>query len=387
MAKVSVRNVSKIYLAEKGRNVTAVKDLNVEVADREFLVLVGPSGCGKSTTLRMIAGLEEISKGDIFIDDKRVNDLAPKDRDIAMVFQNCALYPHMTVFDNLAFGLKMRKFSKAEIRKRVVDAAGVLGIDGLLDRKPKTLSGGQRQRVAVGRAIVRQPKVFLFDEPLSNLDAKVRLQMRTEITKLHQRLQTAMIYVTHDQVEAMTLGDRIVVMNDGVVQQNDAPLKLYNEPVNQFVASFIGSPPINFVTGTLKADGEKLRFCEIEGGTIEITFPVNSRPEVREFIGKPVILGIRPENLEAVRFERKEGRRAPADNVFPAIVDIVEPMGAETNLYLQTGAHTLVCRSRSAFDHGEAGHRFQFEVNLEKAHLFDPVSTRSLVYVQPSAAA
>jgi multiple sugar transport system ATP-binding protein len=384
MAKVTVKNVSKIYPGDKGKNVTAVKDVNLEVADREFVVLVGPSGCGKSTTLRMIAGLEEISQGDVFIGDKRVNDVAPKDRDIAMVFQNYALYPHMTVFDNLAFGLKLRKFPKAEIKKRVTDAASILGIESYLDRKPKALSGGQRQRVAVGRAIVRQPKVFLFDEPLSNLDAKMRVQMRTEITKLHQRLQATMIYVTHDQVEAMTMGDRIVVMNDGVVQQNDAPLKLYREPVNLFVAGFLGSPPMNFVTGTLKAAGENLRFSEAEGGTIEIAFPAAERPAARDFVGRQIILGIRPEDLEVANFERKEGRRKLADNAFPAIVDIVEPMGAETNLYLQTGAHTLVCRSQNAFDHREAGHRFQFEINLQKAHFFDPVSTERIASASSS---
>ena len=378
MAKVSVKNVSKIYPGEKGQGVTAVKDVSLEVADREFVVLVGPSGCGKSTTLRMIAGLEEISQGDVFIGDKRVNDAAPKDRDIAMVFQNYALYPHMSVFDNLAFGLKLRKFLKAEIKKRVVDAASILGLESLLERKPKALSGGQRQRVAVGRAIVRQPKVFLFDEPLSNLDAKMRVQMRTEITKLHQRLQATMIYVTRDQIEAMTMGDRIVVMNDGVVQQDDAPLKLYNEPVNLFVAGFLGSPPMNFIAGTLKADGERIRFCEIEGGTIEVAFPASERPAAREFIGKSVILGIRPEDFDVAEFSRKESRAAATG--FPAIVDSVEPMGAETNLYLQTGTHTLVCRSQEAFDHRDAGHRFQFEMNLGKAHLFDPVSTRRLPY-------
>jgi len=278
--------------------VTAVKDVSLEIADREFVVLVGPSGCGKSTTLRMIAGLEEISKGDIYIGDKRVNDVAPKDRDIAMVFQNYALYPHMSVYDNLAFGLKLRKFPKAEIKKRVVDAASILGIESLLDRKPKALSGGQRQRVAVGRAIVRQPKVFLFDEPLSNLDAKMRVQMRTEITKLHQRLQATMIYVTHDQIEAMTMGDRIVVMNEGIVQQNDAPLTLYNEPVNLFVAGFLGSPPMNFISGTLKQDGEKIRFTEIEGGTIDVAFSATERPAAREFVGKEIVLGIRPGHLD-----------------------------------------------------------------------------------------
>src|SRR5450432_4424628 len=247
MAKVSVRDVYKIYPGDKGRDVTAVSDVSLEIADREFVVLVGPSGCGKSTTLRMIAGLEEISKGDIYIGDKRVNDVAPKDRDIAMVFQNYALYPHMSVYDNLAFGLKLRKYPKAEIKKRVIDAASILGIEALLERKPKQLSGGQRQRVALGRAIVRQPKVFLFDEPLSNLDAKMRVQMRTEITKLHQRLQATMIYVTHDQIEAMAMGDRIVVMNNGVIEQVGTPNDLYHHPTTRFVAGFIGSPAMNFL--------------------------------------------------------------------------------------------------------------------------------------------
>ncbi|MBA3542879.1 MAG: sn-glycerol-3-phosphate ABC transporter ATP-binding protein UgpC [Chthoniobacterales bacterium] len=376
MAEVSVQNVSKIYHGGKSEDVTAVNDVSLEIADREFVVLVGPSGCGKSTTLRMIAGLEDISQGDIYIGDKRVNDVPPKDRDIAMVFQNYALYPHMSVYDNLAFGLKLRKFPKPEIKKRVLDAASILGIEELLERKPKALSGGQRQRVAVGRAIVRQPKVFLFDEPLSNLDAKMRVQMRTEITKLHQRLQATMIYVTHDQVEAMTMGDRIVVMDKGIVQQNDAPLVLYNEPVNLFVAGFLGSPPMNFIAGKLKQDGEKIRFTEIEGGTIDVAFPAAERPAAREFIGKEVILGIRPEDLEVATFSRKEGKAAGVG--FPAIVDIVEPMGAETYLYLQTGAHTLTCRSQKAFDHREAGRRMQFEMNLAQAHLFDPVSTKRL---------
>jgi multiple sugar transport system ATP-binding protein len=376
MAKVSVKNVFKIYPGEKGSDGTAVNDISFEIADREFVVLAGPSNCGKSIILRMIAGLEEISKGDIYIGEKRVNDFAPKDRDIAMVFQNYALYPHMSVYDNLAFGLKLRKFPKAEIRKRVEEAAGILGIESLLERKPKALSGGQRQRVAVGRAVVRQPKVFLFDEPLSNLDAKMRGQMRTEIRKLHQRLQATMIYVTHDQIEAMTMGDRIVVMNDGLVQQTDAPLVLFNEPVNLFVAGFLGSPPMNFVSGTLKQDGDKMRFTEIEGGTIDVRFPAAERSAARDFIGRNVILGIRPEDLEVATFSRKEGKAAGSG--FPAIVDLVEPMGAETNLYLQTGAHTLVCRNQGALDHGEAGRRLQFELNLAKAHLFDPASTNRI---------
>jgi len=375
MAKVIVKNVYKIYPGDKGRDITAVKDVTLEIEDREFVVLVGPSGCGKSTTLRMIAGLEEISKGDIYIGDRRVNDMPPKDRDIAMVFQNYALYPHMSVYDNLAFGLKLRNYPKPEIKKRVIDAAGILSIEELLDRKPKALSGGQRQRVAVGRAIVRQPKVFLFDEPLSNLDAKMRVQMRTEITKLHQRLQATMIYVTHDQIEAMTMGDRIVVMNEGVVQQIDTPLALYNQPVNLFVAGFLGSPPMNFITGTLKLERESLVFSEIQGGTIQMRLAAQERPAAREFVGKSMLFGIRPEDIELAQFSGRDG----STGSFPAIVDIVEPMGAETNLYLQTGAHTVVCRSQRALDHREAGHRLQFEMDLKKAHLFDPESGRRVV--------
>ena len=365
MAKVTLNHVYKIYPGEKGSHVTAVEDVNLEIADREFVVLVGPSGCGKSTTLRMIAGLEEISRGDIYIGERRVNDVAPKDRDIAMVFQNYALYPHMSVFDNMAFGLKLRKYGKAEIKKRVGDAASILGIEGLLDRKPKALSGGQRQRVAVGRAIVRQPKVFLFDEPLSNLDAKMRVQMRTEITKLHQRLQATMVYVTHDQIEAMTMGDRIVVMNNGKVQQIDTPLKLYNEPDNLFVAGFLGSPPMNFINGELKQERDAIVFKEMQGGTIQVRFA--NRPQAREFFGKPMLLGIRPEDIEVAQLSKTGNTTAS----FPAIVDIVEPMGAETNLYLQTGAHTVVCRSQRALDHRETGHRLQFELNVDKTHLFD----------------
>src|SRR5437879_10038832 len=285
MATVTYDHVNK-----KFGETSAVKDLNLAVRDEEFLVLVGPSGCGKTTALRMLAGLEEQTTGDIFIGERRVNDVAPKDRDIAMVFQNYALYPHMSVFDNMAFGLKLRKYGKAESNEWVWDAAGILGIEGLLDRKPKALSGGQRQRVAVGRAIVRQPKVFLFDEPLSNLDAKMRVQMRTEITKLHQRLQATMIYVTHDQIEAMTMGDRIVVMNNGIVQQTDTPLTLYNEPANLFVAGFLGSPSMNFVNGTLEVQADALVFSEIQGGTIQVRLATQERAGAQKFIGKPMLL-------------------------------------------------------------------------------------------------
>ena len=377
MAKVALTNIYKIYPGEKGKDVVAVRDFNIEITDREFIVFVGPSGCGKSTTLRMIAGLEEISRGDIVIGDKRVNDVPPKDRDIAMVFQNYALYPHMSVYENMAFGLKLRKFSKADIDKRVNEAAGILGLEQLLDRKPKALSGGQRQRVAVGRAIVRQPKVFLFDEPLSNLDAKMRVQMRTEIIKLHQRLQATMIYVTHDQVEAMTMGTRIVVMDavvnpetglkEGVVQQIDAPLKLYNEPANLFVAGFLGSPPMNFLKGTLRKDGDGIIFKEVKGGAVELK--LGSRQAAEAYIGKEITLGIRPENCELV----PQGKPLP-ENSFQAVVDIVEPMGAETYFYLQTGAHTVISRSHALGDQREAGHRLRFEIQADRAHLFDQVT-------------
>ena len=318
----------------------------------------------------MIAGLEEITQGDVLIGDKRVNDVPPKDRDIAMVFQNYALYPHMSVAENLAFGLKLRKFSKTEIKKRVQEAAGILGIEECLDRKPKALSGGERQRVAVGRAMVRQPKVFLFDEPLSNLDAKMRAEMRTEITKLHQRLQATMIYVTHDQVEAMTMGDRIVVMRDGIVQQTDTPLKLYREPANLFVAGFLGSPPMNFISGKLKESGDALVFKESGDGVIECK--LTDRPAAKAFAGKDVVLGIRPEDIALVTGEK----RLPTQ--FQALVDIVELMGAETNIHIQTGAHSLVSRSNVAVDHGEMGHRAKFEIAVGKAHLFDPVTTQRI---------
>ncbi|MDW7657951.1 MAG: sn-glycerol-3-phosphate ABC transporter ATP-binding protein UgpC, partial [Bacillota bacterium] len=297
MASVSLKNVYKRY--EGG--VVAVSDFNIDIEDKEFIILVGPSGCGKSTTLRMIAGLEEITEGEIYIGEKLVNDVQPKDRDIAMVFQNYALYPHMTVYDNMAFGLKLRKVPKDEIKRRVTEAAKILEIEHLLDRKPKALSGGQRQRVALGRAIVRDPKVFLMDEPLSNLDAKLRVQMRVEITKLHQRLQTTIIYVTHDQTEAMTMGTRIVVMKDGFIQQIDNPTNLYLHPQNTFVAGFIGMPPMNFINAklTVKGDDVFLNFNDIT-----IALPKKySTPEVKAYDGKEVITGIRPEAItDDVRF-------------------------------------------------------------------------------------
>jgi len=374
MAKVTLNNVFKIYKGDKGKDVVAVNDFNLEIEDREFVVFVGPSGCGKSTTLRMIAGLEEISRGDVSIGERRVNDIPPKDRDIAMVFQNYALYPHMSVRDNLAFGLKLRNYPKPEIKKRVDDAAAILGLEPYLDRRPKALSGGQRQRVAVGRAIVRQPKVFLFDEPLSNLDAKMRVQMRTEITKLHQRLQATMIYVTHDQVEAMTMGDRIVVMKDGIVQQTAPPMTIYNEPANLFVATFVGSPQMNLLKGRLEEAGGCPVFRE-EGGAVSCPLPqyAGTRPA-----GSEVILGIRPEHV--ILGEATEGEAATSR--FQGIVDIVEPMGAETHVYVKTGeTHTLICRTEAHIDHEVQGACLPFRINGAKAHLFDPETTARIVPV------
>lgn len=329
MAQVKLVNVSKTY---EGKN-KAVNNVNLEINDKEFVVLVGPSGCGKSTTLRMIAGLEEINEGEIYIDGKLVNDIPPKDRDIAMVFQNYALYPHMTVFDNMAFGLKLRKFSKEEIKERVDYAAKILEIEELLNRKPKQLSGGQRQRVAVGRAIVRKPKVFLFDEPLSNLDAKLRVQMRSEIARLHQRLETTIIYVTHDQVEAMTMGNRIVVMKDGIVQQVDAPLNLYNDPVNKFVAGFIGSPAMNFIDGKI-TDENGLRFLS-SGKSLNILLDESKRSKLSSYINENISVGIRPESF---RLE------SLTENKIAIQLDIVEQMGNESYLYFKLDDSQCVAR-------------------------------------------
>jgi multiple sugar transport system ATP-binding protein len=346
MASVSLKNVYKRY--EGG--VIAVSDFNIDIADKEFVILVGPSGCGKSTTLRMIAGLEEITEGEIYIGDRIVNDVQPKDRDIAMVFQNYALYPHMTVFDNMAFGLKLRKVPKDDIKRRVTESARILEIEHLLDRKPKALSGGQRQRVALGRAIVRDPKVFLMDEPLSNLDAKLRVQMRVEITKLHQRLQTTFIYVTHDQTEAMTMGTRIVVMKDGFIQQIDNPSNLYLHPLNAFVAGFIGMPPMNFINGTLAVVNDKVT---LNFNGITITLPEKyAIPGVKAYDGKEIIIGIRPEALtDEVRFVA-----AHADTCLPANVDVVEMLGAETYLYVTVAnVLTLVARVDPTVSHSKVG--------------------------------
>ena len=355
MATVVLRNVNKVF----DQNVVAVKDANLEVADKEFVVLVGPSGCGKTTTLRMIAGLEEISSGEIFIDGRLVNDVPPKDRDIAMVFQSYALYPHMTVYENMAFGLKLRKYPKAEIEARVREAAQVLDIEGLLDRKPKALSGGQRQRVAVGRAIVRKPKVFLFDEPLSNLDAKFRVAMRTEISKLHDRLGATMIYVTHDQIEAMTMGDRIVVMDRGLVQQIDAPIRLYEKPANKFVAGFIGSPAMNFLEGVVEGNDGSV-FNE---GSFTLAVPAHLSAAVRGYSGKKAVMGIRPESLSL-------GDGAVATGSFEARVELVEPMGNETFVYATTGRHNLIARVE-AHVAPENGSTVRMVPNPEKIHFFD----------------
>src|SRR5690349_13390148 len=323
MAQVVLKGINKFY-----DSVHAVKDVNLQIRDKEFVVFVGPSGCGKTTTLRMIAGLEAISSGDISVDGQVVNDLAPMDRDIAMVFQNYALYPHMSVFDNMAFGLKMRKFEKKEIAQRVKEAADILGIGEYLTRKPRQLSGGQRQRVALGRAIVRHPKVFLFDEPLSNLDAKLRVQMRVELKKLHQRLGTTAVYVTHDQVEAMTLGDRVVVMKDGVVQQIGEPLELYNRPVNKFVAGFIGSPALNFAKVRIAGENGGIW---AEGDGIRLKVPAHMSNRVGGHAGKEVTLGIRPEDLRVARDSD------PAEMNIGAVVEVVERLGSEILLDVAVG--------------------------------------------------
>ena len=367
MARVTLHNVSKIYEG----NVRAVNDISLTIQDKEFVVLVGPSGCGKSTALRMIAGLEEISTGTISIDDTVVNGVAPKDRDIAMVFQNYALYPHMSVFENLAFGLKLRNHSKEEIGNRVQEAAKILGIDKFLDRKPKALSGGQRQRVALGRAIVRHPKVFLFDEPLSNLDANLRVQMRTEISRLHQRLRTTMIYVTHDQVEAMSMGDRIVVMKDGLVQQVDTPLNLYHEPVNSFVAGFIGSPTMNFFTGVL-TNGDAVSFRE-DNTSFMLPFAASQQRYRSSVAGQRVVLGIRPEHITL-----GSGRQSDGLHTQSVTIEVVEPVGNEVFVYFSTGSgQTFVARVPTDTP-PSAQTICDLSFDITKLHFFDAVSGASL---------
>jgi multiple sugar transport system ATP-binding protein len=363
MARVLIRNLNKFY-----DDFHAVKDVNLEIRDKEFVVLVGPSGCGKTTTLRMVAGLESITSGHVLIGDTVVNELPPMDRDIAMVFQNYALYPHMSVFDNMAFGLKMRKVNRDEIRKRVHDAADILGIRDYLNRKPRQLSGGQRQRVALGRAIVRHPQVFLFDEPLSNLDAKLRVQMRVELKKLHNRLATTAVYVTHDQVEAMTLGDRVVVMRGGVVQQVGEPLELYNKPVNRFVAGFIGSPAMNFSsvhvangTGGLRAGNTGL--------TIDVPAEISSR--LAPYAGRDVIMGVRPEDLEVAN------GGDPPGLCFEALVEVVERLGAESLLDLQVGEQTMVASVEPSI-RAKRGDKLRFALRPERLHFFDTNSEAAI---------
>lgn len=364
MASVTYDHVTKEF-----GEVVAVNDLNLAIDDKEFIVLVGPSGCGKTTGLRMLAGLEEITKGEVKIEDRVVNDVPPKDRDIAMVFQSYALYPHMTVYDNMAFGLKLRKTPKQDIKKRVQEAAEILGIQEMLTRKPRQLSGGQRQRVALGRAIVREPKVFLFDEPLSNLDAKLRIAMRSEITKLHQRLQTTFIYVTHDQTEAMTMASRIAVINKGVLQQLDTPQTLYDRPDNMFVAGFMGAPAMNFFKAKFRQDGGKL---VIEGGAF--TVPVMSDKKVyRDYVDKQIVMGIRPEDVHNPNFVAPGIHAAPVE----AKVDVTELMGNEINLYLLAGQDSIVARVDPRTDF-RMGDKVQVSFDMDKIHIFDPDTERAV---------
>ena len=378
MAGLTLKGIYKKYPG----NVVAVSDVNLEIRDKEFIILVGPSGCGKSTTLRMIAGLEEISEGELYIGDRLVNDIAPKDRDIAMVFQNYALYPHMTVFENMAFGLKLRKVPKDEIERKVNEAAKILDLSHLLDRKPKAMSGGQRQRVALGRAIVRSPKVFLLDEPLSNLDAKLRAQMRTEISKLHKKLGTTFIYVTHDQTEAMTMGDRIVVMKDGFVQQIDTPQNLYERPVNKFVAGFLGSPQMNFIDAVLK---EEYGQYVVEFGSrdtkmssavrYQIAIPESKvTPELANYVGKEVTLGIRPESVHDEEMYLSNA----TTGIIDCYVEITEMMGAETYLYLTCEGIPLTARV-SPRSTAKPQDEIKVAIDPNKIHLFDKETERTII--------
>jgi multiple sugar transport system ATP-binding protein len=365
MANVTYKNVVK-----KFGDLTIIKQLNIEVQDKEFLVLVGPSGCGKTTALRLLAGLEEITDGEILIGDRVVNDVAPKDRDIAMVFQSYALYPHLSVYDNMAFGLKLRKTPKEEIKRRVSEAAEILGITDLLQRKPRQLSGGQRQRVAVGRAIVREPKVFLFDEPLSNLDAKLRVQMRAEISKLHQRLQTTFIYVTHDQTEAMTMATRIAVINKGNLQQLDTPQNLYDQPNNIFVAGFIGSPAMNFFPAKLSVNGGKV---VVDTGDFQVAVPEAMTGPYKGMDGKNVIFGIRPENIHDPEFAPPNihGEKVATK------VDVTELMGNETFLYLVSGKNTFIARVDPR-SHKRVGDAVQVIFDMDKLHIFDAETEQAI---------
>ncbi|RYM06524.1 sn-glycerol-3-phosphate ABC transporter ATP-binding protein UgpC [Sporolactobacillus sp. THM7-7] len=365
MASIVLNHVKKHYAKSEG---LAVKDFHLDIKDKEFIVLVGPSGCGKSTTLRMIAGLEEISEGDLYINDKRVNDVAPKDRDIAMVFQNYALYPHMTVYGNMSFGLKIRKFKKSEIDKRVREAARVLGLEEYLNRKPKALSGGQRQRVALGRAMVRNPQVFLMDEPLSNLDAKLRVQMRSEIAKLHSRLNTTTIYVTHDQTEAMTMADRIVIMKDGEIQQIGTPEEVYNDPANIFVGGFIGSPPMNFIPATLSE-------THVQIGDHSISLPEEKLSKLKKenYVGKELIAGIRPENIRLASSAAGDS----SENTFTATIDVAELLGSESILYTKIHETSFIVKTPPTSVRN--GDPVDLAFDLEKLRFFDPESEKLIV--------
>ena len=365
MASVTYKNVVKRY-----GDVTVLRDINMEIADKEFVVFVGPSGCGKSTALRMLAGLEAISEGEILIGDRVVNDVPPKDRDIAMVFQSYALYPHMSLFDNMAFGLKLRKISKNEIDRRVKEAAEIMGLENLLDRKPRQLSGGQRQRVAVCRAIVREPAVFLMDEPLSNLDAKLRVTARAEISKLHKRLGTTFIYVTHDQVEAMTMGDRICVLADSYIQQIDSPRNLYENPANVFVGGFIGSPSMNFFSGKLLSENGGL---VIDAGDFAVKVPEERNNIYRSHVGKEVILGIRPEHTHAPDFAPPSILASPVT----ATVEVVELLGAELNLFLNSGRHDFVATVDTRMN-VNVGNKVDLIFDLNNMHVFDKETTLAI---------
>ncbi|MCI4667989.1 MAG: sn-glycerol-3-phosphate ABC transporter ATP-binding protein UgpC [Bacteroidia bacterium] len=363
MANVKLKQLKKVY----GKDVIAIKGADVSIKDKEFVVLVGPSGCGKSTLLRMIAGLEEISEGELFIDEEKVNDLSPKDRDIAMVFQNYALYPHMTVFDNMAFGLKLRKHKKEDIKRRVEEAAEILGLSEYLQRKPKEMSGGQRQRVAIGRALVRQPKVFLFDEPLSNLDAKLRVQMRIEIKRLHKQLEATMIYVTHDQIEAMTMGDKIVVLKDGYVQQVDSPMNLFNNPANKFVAGFIGSPAMNFLEGRIEKSNE----LEFVSGLVRFGIPekLGLHEKLKPYIGKSLIFGFRPEYLYDKEKENSKELSVDMD----IILDVTEPVGSESFNYFHFEGQedkTFCFRSDSVYQY-QGNEKIKVGLDINRLRFFD----------------
>jgi multiple sugar transport system ATP-binding protein len=360
MAQVVLKDVTKIFPG----NVQAVKKANLMVEDKEFVVLLGPSGCGKTTTLRMIAGLEEITEGTVAIDGKVVNDVEPKDRDIAMVFQNYALYPHMTVYENMAFGLKLRKMPKPDIEKRVKEAAEILGISPLLDRKPKQLSGGQRQRVAVGRAIVRDPKVFLFDEPLSNLDAKLRVQMRAELKRLQHRLEATMIYVTHDQVEAMTMADKIVIIKDGLIQQIGDPYSVYFEPVNKFVSGFIGTPAMNFLNVRIEKDNGKLWIVKED---VKLLIPENFYDKIEDLAGKDIVMGIRPEDM----YDKMFAKDATEENTVSGEVEVVEPLGSETLIHVNVMGDTIVAKVDPK-SRASTGDKMELVFDMEMLHVFDP---------------